>query len=130
MFKKAFFHGIAASVLAAIAAIIYNHIYAFATYTDYSSIINYGSMIGFSFAVCLLATFIYAGLVKWLGKKGEIIFSFVFSIISFACVMIPFSITLPLTIKMPEFFPGLTVPMVFFPAMAWYTVRPLFTLSN
>jgi len=130
MFKKAFFHGIAASVLAAIAAIIYNHIYVFATETDYSSIINYGSMIGFSFAVCLLATFIYAGLVKWLGKEGEIIFSFVFSIISFACVMIPFAITLPLTIKMPEFFPGLTVPMVFFPAMAWYTVRPLFTLSN
>lgn len=126
MFKRAFIHGLVAAVLAAIAGIIYNRIYYFATETDFSKIINVGSIIGISVLICMVATFIYFGLVKWLGRTGEIIFNFLFSILSFACVMIPISISLPLDIKSPEIFPGLAVPMVFFPAIAWYTVKPLF----
>jgi hypothetical protein len=130
MFKKVFFHGVAAAVLAAIAAIIYNRIYFFATEADFSKIINYGSITGVSFAVCMVATFIYFGLVSWLKQKGEIIFNFLFSIASFVCVMIPISASLPLNIQMPELFPGLAVPMVFFPALAWYTVKPLFAVKG
>src|SRR3569833_4319724 len=126
MFKKAFFHGLVAAVLAAIAAIIYYRIYFFATEADFSRIINVGSITGISVAVCIAATFIYVALVKWLNRTGEIIFSFLFSIISFACVMVPISVSLPLDIKTPELFPGLAVPMVFFPAVAWYTLKPLF----
>ena len=126
MFKRTFFHGLIAAGLSAIAAIIYNHIYFFATEVDFSKIINYGSIIGLSVAICMVAAFIYFGLVKWLNRAGEIIFNFLFSIISFACVMIPISISLPLDIKNPELFPGLAVPMVFFPAVAWYTLKPLF----
>jgi hypothetical protein len=130
MFKKAFFHGVAAAILAAIAAIIYNRIYFFATETDFSRIINYGSITGLSFAICMVATFLYFGLVSWLKQTGEIIFNFLFSIASFACVMIPISASLPLNIQMPELFPGLAVPMVFFPALAWYTVKPLFGVKG
>src|ERR1700754_1505279 len=107
MFKRVFIHGLVAAVLAAVAGIIYNRIYFFATETDFSKIINTGSIIGVSVLVCMVATFIYFVLVKWLGKRGEIIFSFLFSIISFACVMVPISITLPLDIQSPEIFPGL-----------------------
>jgi hypothetical protein len=130
MFKRIFFHGLVAAILAGIAAIIYNRIYHFATETDFSKVINYGSMIGLSLAVCMAATFINYSLVKWLKGKGEIIFNFLFSVISFACVMIPISISLPLDVKTPELFPGLAVPMIFFPAMAWYTVKPLFTVKD
>ena len=130
MFKRIFFHGLAAAVLSAIAAIIYNHVYIFATEADFSKIINYGSIIGLSLGVCIIATFLYFGLVLWLKKAAEIVFNFLFSIISFACVMIPISITLPLSIKTPELFPGLAVPMVFFPAMAWYTLKPLFAAKD
>jgi hypothetical protein len=66
------------------------------------------------------------GLIRFLKERGEIIFNFLFSIISFASVMIPISISLPLNVPYPELFPGLAVPMVFFPAIAWYTVNPLF----
>ena len=62
-------------------------------------------------------------------KTGEIVFNFLFSIGSFACVMVPISMTLPLDVQFPELFPGLAVPMVFFPALSWYTVKPLFTLD-
>ena len=130
MFKRIFFHGLLAAALAAIAAIMYNRIYFFATEADFSQIINYGSIIGGSLFVCIIAAFIYFGLVKWLKKNGEIIFNFIFSITSFACVMIPISISLPLDVKMPELFPGLAVPMIFFPAVAWYTLRPLFSIAK
>jgi len=35
-----------------------------------------------------------------------------------------------LDVKTPELFPGLAVPMVFFPAMAWYTLKPLFAVKE
>jgi membrane protease YdiL (CAAX protease family) len=126
MFKRVFFHGLVAGVLAAIAAIIYNRIYFFATEADFSKILNTASMIGLSLVICMIATFVNYSLVKWLRQKGEIVFNFLFSIISFACVMFPISISLPLDIKMPELFPGLAVPMVFFPVIAWLTIKPLF----
>ena len=130
MFKRAFVHGLLAAAISSIAAVIYNRIYFFATEADFSRVINYSSMIGISILICMIATFLSFGLEKWLGKKGQIVFNFLFSILSFACVVIPISLTLPLDIKTPEIFPGLAVPMIFFPAMAWYTLQPLFSIRK
>jgi hypothetical protein len=127
MFKRVFFHGLIASVLSALAAIIYNRIYFFATETDFSKVLGLKRIIGLSLLTCMVASFVNYGLIKWFRKRGEIIFNFLFSILSFAAVMIPISITLPLNVQLPELFPGLCVPMVFFPAIAWYTVNPFFT---
>jgi hypothetical protein len=130
MFKRIFFHGISAAVLSSIAAVIYNRIYFFATEADFSKVLNTASLIGLNVIICLLAAFLYWVLEMWLKKKGEVIFNFVFSIVSFACVIIPISLTLPLDIGFPELFPGLAVPMVFFPALAWYTINPLFIIPG
>lgn len=126
MFKKVFYHSLLAGLLASVAGIIYNRIYFFATEADFSKVLNTGGIIGLNIMVCMAAGLVYWGLIKSMNKKGEILFNFLFSIISFACVMIPISISLPLKIQFPELFPGLAVPMVFFPAIAWFTVRPLF----
>ncbi len=130
MVKKIFFQAVVASALATAAALIYNRIYFFATEVDFSKVINTRSVAGLNVITCFIAAFIYWGLLKWLNKKGELIFNFLFSIASFACVAIPVTVTLPLDIKFPELFPGLSVPMVLFPALAWYTVKPLFTLHE
>ena len=126
MFKRVFFHGLTASILSAVAAILYKRIYFFATETDFSKVLDLQRIIGLSLLICLVASLVNYGLIRWLKKKGEIIFNFLFSVFSFAAVMIPISITLPLNVQFPELFPGLAVPMVFFPAIAWYTVNPLF----
>jgi hypothetical protein len=126
MYKRIFFHALVSAALAAIAGIIYYRIYFFATEADFSRILNPLSISAISIFVCMIASFIYLALVKWLDRTGEIIFNFLFSITSFACVMVPISLSLPLDIKFPELFPGLAVPMVFFPALAWMTSRPLF----
>ncbi|MGC4021527.1 MAG: hypothetical protein QM734_06110 [Cyclobacteriaceae bacterium] len=126
MTKTLFIQSLVAGILAAIAANIYNQIYFFATEIDYSNIVNVGSMVSFNLLVSFVAGLVYWGLSLISKTKGPIIFNFVYSIGSFACVIIPIAKTLPLSTPYPEMFPGLTVPMVFFPVIAWMTIDPLF----
>ena len=126
MFKKIFYHGISAGILSAVACIIYNRIYFFATEADFSKVINIPVIIGINLFACMLAAGGYRAFKKLLKKNADIFFNFTFTILSFASVIYPISVSLPLDIKFPELFPGLTVPMHFFPALAWFTVRPLF----
>lgn len=130
MFKRIFFHGLVASILSAMAAIIYGRIYFFATETDFSKVLDLQRIVGLNLLICMAAVLTNYSLIKWLKRRGEIIFNFLFSAISFAAVMVPISITLPLNIKLPELFPGLAVPMVFFPVIAWYTVTPFFIYKS
>jgi hypothetical protein len=127
MFRKIFFQGLTSGILAALAAVIYDRIYFFATEADYSRVLSIPRIIAFGILLGMLAAVLNYSLTRFLKKKGEIIFNFLFSILSFAAVMIPISISLPLQVPFPELFPGLAVPMVFFPALAWYTINPLFS---
>jgi hypothetical protein len=127
MFRKIFFQGLVSGILAALAAVIYNSIYHFATEVDYSKVLSIPRIIAFGILMGMLAAVLNYSLTRFLKKKGEIIFNFLFSILSFAAVMIPISVSLPLQVASPELFPGLAVPMVFFPALAWYTINPLFS---
>jgi hypothetical protein len=124
--KVIFIQSLVAGILAAIAANIYNQIYFFATQIDYSGIINVGSLIGLNLFVSFFAGLLYTIFTFFFKKNGAIIFNFVYSVGSFACVIIPIAISLPLSQPFPELFPGLTVPMVFFPVIAWLTIDPLF----
>jgi hypothetical protein len=126
MFKKLFFQGISAGILSAVACIIYNRIYFFATEIDFSKVVNVPVLIGVNLAACMLAAVVYWIFKRLLKRNADIFFNFSFTILSFASVIYPISVSLPLSIKNPELFPGLTVPMHFFPALAWFTVRPLF----
>jgi hypothetical protein len=126
MFKNHFYHGLTSGVMAAIAAIIYNRIHYFATEADFSDIINVGTMAGFNLVISLLISISYHFYIRVFKHKRIIIFNLMISILSFAAIIIPVSVTLPLSIKNPELFPGLAVPMMFFPALAWFTLKPLF----
>ena len=126
MGKQIFIQSLVAGILAAVAANIYNQIYFFATQVDYSAIVNTWSLIGLNLLVSFTAGLLYWLLTLRLKKKGAILFNFIYSVGSFACVIIPIALTLPLSTPFPELFPGLTVPMVFFPVIAWMTIDPLF----
>ncbi len=126
MTKNNFYHGAIAGILSAVACFIYNRIYVFATEVDFNKVLNPGAIIGANLLACITASFGFGLFSKWFKNKAAIIFNFTFSLLSFASVMIPISISLPLTIKNPELFPGLAVPMHFFPALAWFTIKPLF----
>jgi len=124
--KSVFIRSLVAGILAAIAANIYNQIYFFATQVDFSTIINAVSLVGVNIFVSLLAGLLYMLSTSLFKKQGVIVFNFLYSMGSFACVMIPIAFTLPLSQPFPELFPGLAVPMVFFPVIAWMTIEPFF----
>jgi hypothetical protein len=130
MSKKNFYHGAIAGLLSALACFIYNRIYVFATEVDFARVLNLAAIIGANLLACIIASICFGLFSKWFKSKGEIIFNFAFVIFSFSSVVIPISISLPLNIKNPELFPGLAVPMHFFPALAWFTIRPLFADSK
>lgn len=127
MSRKNFYHGAVAGILSAVACFIYNRIYVFATEVDFTRVLNPGAIIGANLLACLIASIGFGFFSKWFKVKGEIIFNITFAILSFVSIVIPISISLPLDVKNPELFPGLAVPMHFFPALAWFTIRPLFS---
>ncbi len=129
MLKKSILLGVIAGLLAGTASIIYQKVYASSLGEDFITIAKPVSIIASSVFVGLLAAIGYFLLTKWLRHRGEIVFNFVFMVLTFASIVAPFAITLPLDVEAPELFPGLIVPMHFFPALAWFTLKPLFIKS-
>jgi predicted membrane protein len=130
MFKKYFYHGLISGIMAASAAIIYNRVHFFATEADFSGIVNAGTMISLNLIVCLIFSIVHYFFTTILKKNVSIVSHLVISILSFAAIIIPISVSLPLSVRNPELFPGLAVPMIFFPALAWFTFKPLFSFDK
>jgi len=124
--KKILLHGIVSGILAAIAGVIYFIIYQNTLGTAFGKIVNIQSIAGSS----VLGTMIIASGYALLFKTGKMKFAgwynvFV-SVASFATIIGPISMSLPLTIENPELFTGLVVPMHFFPALSYFTIAPFF----
>jgi hypothetical protein len=126
VFKRHLYHGLTSGIMASMAAIVYSRIHHFTTLADFSTVINSGTIISLNLIVCLIFSIGYFYFSKIRFKRGILAFHLLISILSFSAVIIPISIILPLSVKNPELFPGLAVPMVFFPALAWFTFKPLF----
>lgn len=124
--KKIFIHGIVAGILAALAGVIYFIIYQNTLGTNFGKIVNIPSITGSSIFGAVLIACGYALLLK-IGKlKLSGWYNVLVSVLSFATIIWPISMSLPLTVESPELFTGLVVPMHFFPALAYFTVAPFF----
>lgn len=126
MFKRCLLLGIVAGLLAGLACIIYAQVYKGAMGTDFSQVVKPVGMV----AACLFGT-VLSGIGfylvdRWMKTKGEIVFNFILVTLSFASILGPFATSLPLDVEFPELFPGFAVPMHFYPALAWFTLKPLF----
>lgn len=126
MFKKIFFLSISAGIFSSVACIVYNRVYFFAFEIEFQKLINPGTLIAINIFACVIAGIGYYFIRKWFRRDHEKIFNLVFTLLSFASILAPLAISLPLDIKNPELFPGLAVPMHFFPAIGWFTVKPFF----
>jgi hypothetical protein len=130
VFKRYFFHGLVSGIVAALAATIYDRVYYFITYVDYSRVLNVPRIVSLNILFCMIAAFLNWFLARRLKQKAEIVFNFLFSTLSVALMILPISIALPLDVGLPELFPGLAVPMALFPALSWYTIAPFFRGKN
>ncbi|PSL45388.1 hypothetical protein CLV51_10490 [Chitinophaga niastensis] len=130
MLKKLLLLGVISGALAGIASLIYQKVYASSLGAGFTNIAKPVGIMLSSVIGCLIAALGYWLLSKVLKGKTEIVFNLLFAILSFVSILGPFAAKLPLDIETPELFPGLTIPMHFFPALAWFTLRPLFITVN
>ena len=124
--KNLLIHGFVAGLLSGIAGIIYLNIYIEAFGVDYSPIINMGAIMGSSILGCVLMTLGYAGLYKFDKQNLTGWLNILIAVLSFASIIGPIGMSLPLDIEYLELFPGLVVPMHFFPALAFFAIYPFF----
>lgn len=129
MLKKLFILGLISGILAGVAALIYQKVYASSLGEGFTNIVTWQKIMVSCVVGCLVAALGYFLLSKVLKGKTEIVFNLLFSVLSFATILGPFAAKLPLDVEMPELFPGLTIPMHFLPALAWFTLKPLFAKS-
>src|SRR3981081_4698624 len=108
MSRKIFLLGLSTAIFSFVACIVYNKVYFFALEANLSKIVNMASLAGVNFLAGMLAALGYWTLKKWFRNKTDIIFNLCFTILSFAAIIVPVSISLPLDIQNPELFPGLT----------------------
>jgi H+/Cl- antiporter ClcA len=130
MFKKSLALGIVSGVLAGVAGIIYSRVYYQINESDFSQVASIVRILAASIFGGVLAAIGYTLLEGKLKGKGEIVFNLCFTLISFASLLAPIAVKLPKTIDTPELFPGLVIPMHFFPALAWFTLKPIFIRSK
>lgn len=126
MFKRALLLGLVSGLLAGIAGLVYARVYYTANEADFSKVVTSVKIISGSLLGGVLAAIGYALLTRALKTRGEIVFNLLFTIVSFASLLLPIAYKLPLTIETPELFPGMVIPMHFFPALGWYTLKPIF----
>lgn len=130
IWKQTFILGTISSILSATACIIFAKIYSEAFYVDFSKIVGSINMISASTVGCFLMTIGYKLAVQWKGIKTIGWLNILYSILSFASIAGVLGFNLPLEIESPEMFPGMVIPMHFFPVLSLLTIHPFFKLKN
>lgn len=124
--KDLLWHGMLSSALASMAGVIYFETYQYLMLSEFNSVVNWGSIIGASTLGCLLMMLGYWMLTKFKLLKLMGWMNVLIAILSFASIIGAMDTALPLDIDYPELFPGLVVPMHFFPALSFFGLAPFF----
>ena len=124
--KKAILLAGVSAALSITACLIYNKVYSGSFYVDFTKIISPTSVI----MTCLVACTIMALGYLLVTRKWPSInmgwLNLVYIILSFASIIMVLSFKLPLEIEFPELFPGLAIPMHFFPVLAFLAIAPFY----
>ena len=128
--KKIFVQGLVAGALSSLAGVVYFNIYQSTLLTQFDRIINTGSISGASFIGSMLIALGYLALYKFNKPNFQGWLNVLICLLSFVSIISPIGMALPLDIEFPELFPGLVVPMHFFPALAYFTIQPFFEVRK
>ena len=125
-FRKAILLAGVSAALSITACLIYNKVYSGSFYVDFSKIISPTSMIMTCLVACTIMALGYALVTKWRPSINKGWINLLFLVLSFASIVLVLSFKLPLEIEFPELFPGLAIPMHFFPVLAFLAMVPFF----
>lgn len=125
--KRIFIHGLVSGCLAALAGVVYLNLYETFFFVSFAKIVNIGSVTGSSILGCMFMTLGYFLLEKFNKENLRGGLNLIITTLSFASILGPMTMSLPLDIEFPELFPGLVIPMHFFPALSFMSLHPFFT---
>jgi len=135
MFKQFFFLGLFSAVSSLILAFIYSEIYFdhIADFSEGFSMIFFGS---FYLSVGLLACFLMVGIRYIIAKStsAETVFNSLFSMGTLFLVFYLLKMNDPEFSKeeaviMEDYYKSFIIPMLFFPLLTWFSLRPLIIKS-
>lgn len=124
--KQTFLIGIAGSLLSSLASVIYMAIYKQALLADFNKIAGVSNIISACTIGCFLMAIGYKLAIVWKGLKTIAWLNIVYALVSFASIVGVFGFNLPLDTESPELFPGMIVPMHFFPVLSVVAILPFF----
>lgn len=127
--KRHLIHGGIAGVLAAIASVIFLNIYKELYFVDFSAVIDEVAIIIASIIGCVLMAVGYVILDKLKKPKLYGALNVLIMVLCFLSIVPVMGMTLPLEVEFPELFPGMVVPMHFFPPVAFFGLIPFFNKS-
>lgn len=93
---------------------------------DFESVLSPIAVASTSIFACMLMTLGYMFLFKMRKMKWKGAMNLLILLFSFLSIFGPIAFTLPLEFDYPELFPGLAIPMHFFPAMFFFALHPFF----
>jgi hypothetical protein len=128
--RKVFIHGLISGLIAALAACVYNWMYAYTLGTDFGKVINLPGLISINILAALLISFGYYALTKVVKRLTDVWFNIALTVLTFSSLIIPIAISLPLDIKNPELFLGLAAPLQLMPQLFWLSTKPLINYSK
>ena len=120
------FHGLIAGLVSALAGVGYSVMYQGLMFLDFNPVLSYTSIVINSILSCFIMAIAYWALDKLNKVKFRGIVNVAIVLFSFFSILLPISMNLPLDIDFPELFPGLAIPMHFFPALIFFGLTPFF----
>lgn len=125
-FTKGLVLGLTSGILSSAVCIAYNGIYSDAFRLDFGAVLTTTGIVLSSILGCLLMAMGYV-IISKLKKPALIpVLNIVYCILSFVSIIGVLSFELPLEMDSPEMFPGLAVPMHFFPTLSFLALVPFF----
>lgn len=124
--KRTLLMVVIASMLSSTASIIYLNVYKESMIIDYSNVIRPSDIISACTIGCILMAISYKYALHWKGPKTTGWLNIAFSVFSFATIAGVMGYNLPLETESPELFPGLIIPMHFFPVLSILTIQPFY----
>ncbi|MAW64894.1 MAG: hypothetical protein CMD18_01725 [Flavobacteriales bacterium] len=128
--KKHLLHGLVAGIIAGIIAVIYFMMYQKILFVDFNAVLNPYSIFGACTFSSILMAYVYWILDRLNKPKLRGLVNILIVFFSFLSVLAPISMNLPLDVEFPELFPGLAIPMHFFPALIFFGIQPFFFKPN
>lgn len=128
--KQTFSIGLLSTLLGSTACLVYAQIYTQAFGTDFSAIAGPANIIASVMIGCFLMALGYQAIMRWKGDKWLGWMNVIYCTFSYLSIIGVLGFNLPLETESPEMFPGLMIPMHFFPVLSFLTVLPFYKLQK